>query len=391
MRFVTRFLVVSLLLAAGSAYAQQPLEPGPAPESGSLDRALLEKGPLRFEAGPFSASFHSRIQAWGGWVGGDSLLSNGDRMQEPGLRLRRVRLGVDGTLVRDVTYRVELDVFDQEKTGGPLYEAWVDWTPMHWIGATAGLQKFPFVRSEMNSSARLSHLDRAIGADAMSPTNAMGLALHSEPWKDHLKITAGVFNGLQRRSGFYQGYEPVGVSQGNKFERLSLAGRFDLMPLDPMDPGEPDLDKVPAFRMAFGGSGFYNMGKSIATLGASGYLHLKAYGLHLFTEAIWDRSKPKSAPTTGSTIATEVQRLVMHGSLGYMILKETLGAAVRAEMIDDNRDLKNEGDEMVLAGTVSWYAVGHNLKVQAEYQHRLERHGRSVSNDAAIAGVQLYF
>jgi len=398
-------LMISLWALSAAGQESAPVTPpvtavlqSPAPMAAELtpptrDTLLstLERGPARFDAGSFSMVFHGRLQFWGGWVDSDTLMSEGDKMQEPGFRMRRARFGVDGNVTSEITYRLELDVFDEEKTGGPLYEAWVDYTPTRWIGATVGYQKFPFVKTEIASSAHIAHLDRAIGIDAIAPAHALGVALHTEPWKDHLIVTAGVFNGLQRNSGFFQGFEPVGVSSGNKFEKLSFVGRFDLEPLDPIGTGEADLMAEKTFRLALGGSGYYNDGKSVTTVGASGFLHAKAYGLHLLGEVVFDQSKPRKVPTSTNTIATKTSRMVAQASLGYMLLPDCLGLAARGELINDNMDQDDEGDQVAAAGTLSWYALRDFVKVQLEYQHRAELHGKSVKNDAVIAGVQLYF
>ncbi len=374
---------------------------GPEPDSGwptvepeTMRDALLaplERGPARFSAGSFSAVFHGRLQFWGGWVGSDALLSEGDPMQEPGFRLRRARLGVEGGVTADITYRLELDVFDEEKTGGPLYEAWADYTPTHWLGVTVGYQKYPFARTQWSSSARIAHLDRAIGIQAIAPTHALGLSLHSEPWKDHLTVTAGIFNGLQRKSGFFQGFETVGVSEGNKFENLSFAGRLDLEPMDPIGPGEADLMALPTVRLSVGGGAYYNDGRSIGTLGATGHLHVKGYGAHLLGEVVYDRSKPRKSPTSSSTILETNERLVAQASLGYMILRDCLGLAVRGELLNDNMGRADEGDQVAIAATASWYALRDYVKLQLEYRHRMELHGPNLANDAVIAGVQISF
>ncbi|NOZ02977.1 MAG: hypothetical protein GXP54_13985 [Deltaproteobacteria bacterium] len=350
----------------------------------------LENGVAKYENGEFSIALHSRVQVWAGWVGEDALLSNGDRMQEYGFRLRRVRFGLDGRFGEWLTYGLEMDLFDQERTGGPLYQAWVDFRPSTYFGASIGLVKFPFVYTEARSSARMAHIDRAVGALAMSPSSTAGLLLYTDPWPDHLRISAGIYNGLQRKASFHEGYEGIGISLGNKFERLSVVGRFDLEPLAPIGPDEADIDSAP-FRMNIGGGVMYNPGKSIKTLGATGDIHIKAYGFHLLAEAIWDWSKPQKKPTTLNTITDEIQRLTAMASVGYYIKWINLGLAVRTEYINDNLDLANEGDEIVIAGTVSYYAIRNFVKVQVEYQHRLELNGAALDNDSALVGVQVYF
>jgi uncharacterized tellurite resistance protein B-like protein len=54
-------------------------------------------------------------------------------------------------------------------------------------------------------------------------------------------------------------------------------------------------------------------------------------------------------------------------------------------------DLDNEGDQVVVAATLAYYAFGHNLKVQLEYQKRIELYGASIANDSVVAGMQFKF
>ena len=363
--------------------------------------AKLEKGIARFEIGDFNIALHSRVQVWGGWVGQDALLSNGDRMQEYGFRLRRVRFGLEGGFADWLTYGVHMDLFDQERTGSVLYEAWIGFEPTPYFGMVIGLIKFPFAYTEIRSSSGFAHLDRTMGVLAMSPGNTLGLTLYTEPLPDLMRITAGIFNGLQRKANFFEGYEGVGISLGNKFERLSFAARIDVEPVGRIGDDEADLDWS-APRLGFGGGVMYNHGKSIATLGATGHMHLKAYGFHLLGEAIWDWSWPQNKPTSTNTINEETQRLTASASVGYYFKWINLGLAFRTEYINDNYDLpawdetaangyKSEGDVMTYAVTLSYYAIRNFVKVQVEYLRRNELGGRALKNDAAIASLQLYF
>lgn len=351
---------------------------------------VLEAGAAKIEAAGFTLTFHGRVQTWAGWVGEDALRSNGDALEQPGFRLRRARFGVDGGFKDKVTFEIELDLFDQERTGGPLYRAYIGFKPIAYAGGRIGFMKFPFSYSEMRSSARLAHLDRSLGTYAMAPSSTMGAVVYGEPWLDHLVVTAGVFNGLQRRPAFHQGYEPVGVSEGNKFERLSYVARVDFEPLEKVGPDEADLSGSEHPRLALGGAFFYNDGKSVETIGASGYLHFKWFGTHLLGEVMWDRSSPQKTPTTSmNTVPTEISRLVASASVGYVWKR--IGLAARVEYLDDNLDLHNEGDEIVFAGTLSYYALKNFLKAQLEYQHRYERFGLSLKNDSLLFGLQCAF
>ncbi|MFH1530657.1 MAG: porin [Pseudomonadota bacterium] len=351
----------------------------------------LDDGIVSIEKGSFKVAFHARIQGWGGWVGNEANLDKGDLMQEAGFRLRRARLGLDGHVLESVTFALEMNLFDDERGGGPLQEAWIDWAPSHYIGMRMGVTKYPFMRSDIMSSRFLPHLDRPLGTFAMSPPNAMGLVIHSSPWEDRLTIELGVFNGLHRNEHFWKGYDGVGSSLGNRFEDQSFAGRMDLAPLGPLSKGMADPGHTRGARFAVGGGGFYNMGRTISTWGASGYAHLKARGLHVFAEFSQDHAEPMDKPTTTGSMSIEATRRVFNASLGYVFVKNMLGLAVRGEWIDADIDIDNEEDQWLIGGTLTWYAIGDYLKVQVEYMHRTELHGASVNNDWAIFGTQLHF
>jgi len=360
----------------------------------------VKKGLASYEDEDFSVFVHTRLQMWAGWVDSDSLLTNGDRMQKSGFRLRRARLKVDGQFLRDFSYELELDVFDHEKTGGPLYGAFIGYDPTHLFGMRIGVDKFPVVKSDMMSSALMPHLDRPVGAMAISPANAMGVLLYSEPWKDKLRISAGLFNGLRRTgSSLLDGYDGVGISLGNTYDGLAAAGRIDLEPLNPMGKGMADTCKCGKFRLGLGVGGYLNGSDAVsfmdsgtvATSGVSAYLHTKIAGFHLFGEYTREWVTPKSDPTIPTSIVADLSWNVANVSLGYMVLANKLGIAVRGEYIDDNLDLESAGDEYLVAGTINYYILGDYLKAQLECGYREQLHDTKKTNYSAIAGVQLLF
>ncbi len=331
------------------------------------------------------------IQSWGGWVGDDALLSNGDLMQEPGFRLRRARFGVAGKLGKITKYSLELDVLDQERTGGPLHEAWVEIGACNCAKTRIGVQKLPFMKSELFSSSRLSFLDRSSATMAMSPAHAMGLTLSSSPWKDKLNLSLGVFNALRRTDHFYGGYEGVGMTLGNRYEGLAYVGHIELEPFGTLGDSVADRKSSTAFLLGLGGSGFYNDGSSITTLGYSAYLHMKFAGFHLFGEWASDTASPTKEPTSLETINSETGRQVFNVQTGYMILPGTLGIAIRGELIDDNVDEDEHGDEMIISGTGSYYFNDGKMSLQLEYSHRREVSGPTLDNDHVMVGLALKF
>ena len=351
----------------------------------------LDKGALRVGNDDFEALLHGRIQTWFGYVQDDANLQNGDPMQRSGFRLRRARLGLEGGYKQFVRFSLELDAFDKEKTGGPLYEAYLTIKPMKFFGGTIGFQKYPFSYSAMRSSARLATMDRAMGVYAMSPWSTVGLVLFAEPWVEHIRISAGVFNGLQRAQSFHEGYKEQGSSLGQRFERASFVGRLDIMPFGDIGKDTADLAHSKSPKLAFGGACFYNDGDTFDVLAASGYAHLKFYGAHFVGEVLWDWSKLQSRPSDPQAIAgpTEYKRLTAYAEAGYTYWN--LGLAVRGEYLNDNTDKRTQGDEYAITGTLTYYAIGNYLKAQIEYTHRGEIGGQKLKNDNLLGGVQIAF
>jgi len=410
------FLLLGLLLVASPVAANEP-DPDDVPTSVQL----LRDGIFAYEAHEFSVAVHARLQGWTGWVGDDALLTNGDRMQESGFRLRRARFKLDGTFFKDFEYELELDVYDQERAGGPLYAAWMGYEPCHWFGLRFGVDKFLLMKSDIMSSARMPHLDRPLGTLAMSAGNTMGLVLYTSPWEDHLTVSLGLFNGLRRKQNFFEGYEGVGISLGNQYEGLSMAARFDLEPLSPVGAGMADPAKTLDFRFGLGAGVFANGGLwfgdydsrvgffdgflgggSVGSEGFSGYVHLKFAGAHVFFEHASEWTDPRTKPTSSATAAFGRLAHVDVLSAGYVLFRNLLGVALRVEFIDDNAhwlsddsdadiDKEDEGDLMLITATLNYYIVGEFLKAQVEYTHRDERHGTDGDNDYVIGGLQLFF
>lgn len=351
-----------------------------------------EPGMLKIEKGDFSAYLGARIQVHGAaYAGDDSLISNGDLAEQEGFRLRRSRIYFGGDMLDWASFLISIDVFDQEKSSGPLLDAYIDLTPIPYIGVTAGVTHFPFAMGRLVSSGRLPHLDRALAMEAMAPDRGLGLLLHSQPWEDKITIYAGIFNGLQRASDPFGGFESVNITQGNRFEGVSYIGRVDFAPLGSLGHGVADLVHIPQPRFSVGGAFYFNDSTHVESYGWSAYAHFKWMGFHLLAEYLGDTAEPTAEPPTGTVIYGDTTRMGVTGELGYMILPELLGLAVRVEWLDANADIDDERDEIVITSTLSVYLLRDMLKLQVEYTHREELHGASVENDAALAGLQLTF
>jgi hypothetical protein len=360
----------------------------------------LKKGLIHHDTDDFGIALHGRVQLWGGWVDENALLTNADLMEKPGFRVRRARLKVDGHFYQDFTYALELDFFDRTvEAGGPLYKAWVDYSPTHYFGMRLGVDKFLLMKSDIMSSAFLPHLDRSMGTIMMAPGNTLGLVLYSQPWEDHLTISAGLFNGLRRKSSsLHDGYEGAGITNGNQFDGMAVAGRIDFEPLAPMGQALADTCGCKKFRLGLGVGGHMSGGDrpligggNLALSAISGYLHMKVAGFHLFGEYTRESVTPSPETTTASDGDVNSLRYVANVSLGYVFVPNTLGLAIRGELIDPQEDMDDHLDEWTVATTLNYYVVKDYVKAQVEYLHRQSLNGNDPANDAVIGGVLVNF
>lgn len=391
-------LLPLLLVVAPGPLGADEVAPVAAPDGAAVHapyRYYPEYDPhmLRWDHGDFSAYLGVRIQAHAAmYTGDDALLSNGDLLERAGFRLRRSRIYVGGQFIEGVTFGLAAELFDQEKSDGPLLDAFVDYTPFPEIGVTIGVTHFPFAKGELISSGMLAHLDRPFVSTALAPGRQMGLILHSQLWDERITLYAGVFNGLQRSEFLHQGYEGVGISLGNRFEGAAYVGRVEFEPLGKLGDDVADVTHSKDFLLGLGGGFFFNDGSSVETMGWSAYLQAKWMGLHLLAEYIGDTAEPTAEPASpDGTLRAKTERMGVYGELGYVILPELLGLSVRCEWLDGNTDFDDEQDELIITATATVYVVRNLLKAQVEYTHREELHGLSLNNDAVLAGVQLTF
>ncbi len=377
-------------------------EPAPTPFPGSDAGAPrstwqlypeYEHGMLRFERGEFAVSLGMRLQTLVSvWNGDEALLDEGDLMEVPGFRLRRTRITLDGQFIDGLTFGLGAELFDQEETDGPLLDAWLDYTPTHYIGVRLGAHKVPYSAARLHPALNLAFVERGLATRAMAPDRVAGATLHSTPWQDRLALQLGVYNGIERRSGSaYRGWEGLGTSLGNRFERLLVAARLDFEPLGPVGPEELDQHKTTSPLFAVGGGFIYSPAKTVTMVGAAGSLHFKWYGFSLFSEVLYQREWPEQQPDTLNVLPHRTERLTFVGQVGYTILRDLLALAFQVEWLDLNMDLEDNQDEIILSGVINAWVVRDLLKGQVQYSHREELHGVSRANDAVYLQVQLGF
>lgn len=319
------------------------------------------------------------------WLGDDALLVNADPADGEGFRLRRARLGVKGFAWGDVDFELSMEA---TADGMALLDAWVAWRPIIGFGVVVGARKVPFSRYALTSAMDSALADRPLGVRALAPFRQVGITLEGDVGNGIARYWLGAYNGFTRRASFGLGYDESTALDGNRFTNLAYAARVELAPLGPVGDGLPDFSRGGA-RVGVGGSFFYDDGRTIETIGWEVDAIFKMSGFHLALEWLNDSAEPSDQPATDATIPGAIDRMALTAEAGYLILDDTLGVAARFELLDDNVDQDNAGDQIVIGGGIQYYLHRQHLKALLEFQHREELHGASLDNDALILQVQL--
>lgn len=111
--------------------------------------------------------------------------------------LNRVRVGVDGSLPKRFSYKVQIEgqsvVSGSNSAAVVLREAYMRWSPAP-FAFTAGQLEVPYSREWVVSSSELETPDRSIVSEALAPRVDIGL-MGSWSRSKRLTVLAGAFNG----------------------------------------------------------------------------------------------------------------------------------------------------------------------------------------------------
>lgn len=131
-------------------------------------------------------------------------------------RIRRARLGLEGTLFKDYDFKVEMNTFDETE----LTDGFVD---IKWFSPYAqfriGQFKEPFSYEELTSSRFIDFVERSMVTNAIAPSRDVGFMIHGKPFNKMAEYGLGIFNGEG------QGH----INEGNN-DDMEYAGRFVLYP-----------------------------------------------------------------------------------------------------------------------------------------------------------------
>ena len=378
-----RYLIPMVLLSfvASSALAQDIETPQDTPASepdNTSDKSEMLEDDLDarmelFKRGPVTLNVGGVIQVQAGfYVGDEAQMRQHDSMDTEGFRIRRARLGFGGNFLRHWKYYLAADFKEVYDGGGnEILDAKIVWTRFSAARVSVGLDKVPFSRFAMNSSSRLTLVERPLTTQKMAPDRRVGVTV------------LGDMAGLEYAAGFYNG--STGVTQGNMMGGMAAAASLQYHVF-----GKPQEFVPGPLRLAVGGGFMYNSDAGMDKLRAAGHLDLRMFRVQLLGEFLYEQGSPQEEPLGDST-AGDYTRLGAAGELSVFIWRKYLQVALRYEYVQDNVDVKTYGTEQLFTGGVNLFLFEHRLKLQLNYTHRSETEGQTLDNDIAIAQLQAMF
>jgi hypothetical protein len=359
------------------------------PESAALADPVSDEPAITAKQGPVSISPLVLIQAQlAPYVGKDALLQTGDPAERGGFRLRRARLGFEGTIADRVPFAISGELVSDVTLAARLTDAYFGYRVADCFAIYVGAHKVPFSRSALTEPSKGSLIERPFAVQAMAPFRQVGAHVEGKLFSKKFGYALGLYNGLERSDQFYVGYIENSAAFGNRFDDLAYSARLTAEPMGSLGGWIPDVsDSSP--RIGAGASYFFSHGgtRSIHGGGVDALLH--AHGVHLLAEFLWNRTSPNATPTQETAQFATVQAVGAVAEAGYFINDLRIGAAARFEWIDPNTAVKDAGDGWVVAGGLNYLFAFDRLRAQLDYTHRQERYVPQIKNDTLLLQLQL--
>lgn len=379
----------SALSAAALVLALGPCRLGFAQEIAPLLDKLAEKGVLTGEERrelqsrleqkapvlPFSLRVSGQIQAR------FSAQRNDPRgvEQEDSFRIRRAKLALDGVLVEDVEFKLELDASRE----AVLEDAEIRFRQLPQAELTVGQFKLPFSMENIASDKKLDFVERAEAVKALAPDRDIGLAVRGAFLDKRLGYAAAFVNGNGKNK------------KTNDNDQFLSVLRLEGAPLRNMRLGGADLSVVLGGNVAASSDGearadeIFGVKKALGTSSAGRRLvggadfSARAGRASLKMEFIAAQFKPVNRALR------EIEAAGFYVQGGWF-LKARLQAVARYETYDPDRRIDSEKDLRWTTLGLNWFIRGHDLRLQGNYIFKKED-GPAVRDDSFLVMLQLLF
>ncbi|MCB9778224.1 MAG: hypothetical protein H6742_06655 [Alphaproteobacteria bacterium] len=296
----------------------------------------------------------------------------GDPEDDPGLKLRRARLGLEGEgdMLRygvSVGVGSAFDSLSDDDHGVELVDAFVGYAPVQGLWLQAGVMKPPISREQLMSSSKLALAERSVTSEWLTPGRDAGLMVD---WKTEgdarVRLRGGGFNG----NGDFLGDD-------NNGKLVAARAEFAYGPSGTYKT----WGGREGFTIGVAGDFFYDMDVAVDTMGVGGDMMIKVQGFHFLAEGRMNDLKPANTDVAAPGVLSKTTRWGAFGQVGYAF--GPVEPAVRFELFDDDTDVDDQGDLMAMTAGVTGHLLDDHVGVGGGYVMRLETGGRSLANDTA--------
>jgi len=357
--------------------------------------------PIADDATRASGSLHlwGQLQTWATVADQDRDLqadpaTYGDPEADPGFSISRARIGFDGFLPMgdraccgQVDYALSVgigapyDALSTVPSGSvQVVDAFGRWAmPWSWgvTSVAAGMQRVPFGREAMMSSARLVFQERGVATNWMTPSREVGAVLgqsvHFGDRGPRALVRAGLYNG--NRSLF-----------GDRDPGLMAAARAEFLWGDAYQTWSPDL----ANAVGVGGALLSNQELAIDTSSREVDLLARFKWVTVMGEVITSHITLGDTTVVAPELLGETNRLGVNGQLSVYVPLPGAGgveAAGRFSSFDDDRGRTNAGDVQILHTGLTWRDALPGFDLGGGYIHRQEP--AAIPNDTVRLWMQV--
>jgi hypothetical protein len=319
----------------------------------------------------------------------------GDPEADAGFSLRRGRFGFDGYIPMgkrggrsQIDYALSVGVgatYDALTTPTAevqLIDGFGRWALPTGFGVTSvalGLQRVPFSRESMISSADLVFQEVAPGTNWLTPDRQAGavasqsVSLGEDAGGSQLLLRVGAFNG-------------GGDLFGGSGRGLLGSARLELVVGDPYRTWSAKEENA----LGVGVAALRDDDLATRTTSFTGDAIARYKFVTLMGEAVASTIEPTNTDVSDPDVVFETARLGILGQLSvWLPLEAAQGVelAARFSTFDDDTDRANNGDVSILHGGATWRNVLPRLDIGAGYVHRIEPN--TVANDTIRIWTQI--
>ncbi|MEQ1500642.1 MAG: hypothetical protein ABMB14_00360 [Myxococcota bacterium] len=304
----------------------------------------------------------------------------GDPEADPGFSLRRARIGVDGYVpmgalggASQVDYALALgvsapyDVLSEPTPDVELVDAFGRWALPTGVGVTSaalGLQRVPFSRESMMSSANLVFEEVSVGTYWLTPSREVGATVSQSVLLGDGELAPQ----LLARIGGFNGSEDL---FGDTGPGLLGTGRLEFSLGDTYRTWSPSKDPA----IGIGAAALRDTQPSTRTTSIEADLLARISLVTLSGEVVTSRIRPTNTDVTDPSVVDNTGRLGWHAQLSVWLPidgDDGIELAGRFATYDDAVKRDTNGDVAILHAGATWRNLLPKVDLGAGFVHRIE-------------------